>query len=150
MYAAYRAAIVYFVIFGLFLLGSGLSLFLNKIGYCADDISLYYLGNGTRSAKSVSGLMETAVPHLGAIGFFVMVAAHFMLFASKKAKLHAVKIATILFAASMLDILCGFFILQHDSVWIWIKLASFTVFMVAGVYLLLMVLFYALWHAPSQ
>jgi hypothetical protein len=149
MHRAYRFAIVYFVLFGLMLLLSAGALFLSKIGFSAEAVSLYYLGSDTVAGKSPYGLLETAVPHLGAMGLYIMVTAHFLLFAPAGAKRRAVAPAVALFLAAALDIVSGAFVAAGYQTWIWIKLAAFAALMTLCLYLSLLILYYAFWHSLS-
>ena len=149
MHRAYRFAIGYFALFGLLLLGSGGWLFFAKIGMTPEAVSLYYLGSGAVAGKSAYGLLETAVPHLGAMGLFVMVAAHFLLFAPAKAKRRAVKLVPALFAAAAFDIAAGTVIASGHTAWVWVKLLAFGMLMLLSTYLLLILLYYAFWHNSS-
>ena len=149
MHRAYRFAIGYFALFGMLLLVSGGWLFTAKIGLTPDAVALYYQGSDTVAGKSAYGLLETAVPHLGAMGLFIMVAAHFMLFAPRHAKHRARLLALALFAAAAADILTGTLVASGQSFWVWIKLLAFGTLMLLGTYLLLLILYYAFWHNSS-
>ncbi len=150
MQRAYRFAIVYFALFGLLLLLSAAALFFSKIGFSAQSVQLYYLGNGTLPGKSAYGLLENAVPHLGAMGLFIMVGAHFFLFAPERAKRRTVLLAAALFAAALFDIAGGYFIASGHTVWVWIKLGAFAVLTLLGTVLMLRLIYYAYWHNLSQ
>jgi len=150
MQRAYRFAIVYFALFGLLLLFSAGALFFSKIGFSADAVRLYYLGSDTVPGKSPYGLLETAVPHLGAVGLFIMVGAHFLLFAPERAKHRTVKLALALFAAALLDIASGYFIATGHTAWVWIKLAAYALLTLLAVMLMLQLIYYAFWHNLSR
>ena len=146
MHRAYRFAIGYFALFGLLLLLSGGWLFAAKIGWTPGAVSLYYLGSETVTGKSAYGLLESAVPHLGAMGLFIMVAAHFVLFAPPKAKRRAVKIVVALFTAAATDIAAGTVVASGCGVCAWLKLFAFGSLMLLATSLLLVILYYAFWH----
>jgi hypothetical protein len=149
MHSAYRTAIGYFALFGLLLLGSGAVLFFSKIGFSPEAVTLYYLGNDESAGKSAYGLLETAVPHLGAMGLFIMVLGHFMLFAPKKPKQHAVKLTMALMVAAALDIVSGPMIAAGYTFGVWIKLVAFATLMLLGVLLALIILYFSFWHSLS-
>lgn len=149
MHQAYRFAIGYFALFALMMLFSGAWLFYCKIGFTPEQVSLYYFGDATRPGKSSYGLLESAVPHLGAMGMFIMVTAHFLLFATPRAKRLAVRLSIALFAAALLDIASGSMIAWGWSAWSWIKLGAFFTLMVLSLWLTLLVLYFAFWHSWS-
>ena len=149
MHRAYRFAIGYFALFGLLLLGSGGWLFYAKIGFTPEAVALYYGGSDTVPGKSAYGLLETAVPHLGAMGLFIMVAAHFLLFAPKRAKRLAAKLVLALFAAAACDIAAGPAVAAGFPAWSWLKLMAFALLMALATWLLLVILYYAFWHNLS-
>ena len=86
MKKSYRYAIAYFTLFGFLLLASGIWLFALKIGFSVDAITAYYLGSEAAytQPKSVHGLFEVALPHLGSMGLFIMVTGHFLIFTPSK------------------------------------------------------------------
>lgn len=141
MHQSYRFAIAYFALFGALLLISGAVLFFNKLGLSYESVELFYLGNQSYfiQPKSAYGLLETALPHLGAMGLFIFVTGHFLLFASKKQKHKAVKPVIFLFIAALLDIASGFLIVQGWTFFIWIKIVAFLLLQTIGLYLLFIV-----------
>jgi len=147
MHRAYRIAIGYFALFGLLLLISGGWLFLSKIGFSAGNVTLYYLGSDSVAGKSAYGLLETAVPHLAAMGLFIMVAVHFLLFAPGYAKKRAAKLAVALFSAAAADIASGSVIAAGFPAFSWLKLTAFAALLALSTWLLLLILYYAFWHS---
>ncbi len=147
MHQSYRYAIAWFTVFGALLLTSGALLFFSKIGFSYEAVQSYYLGSEALFSvpKSSYGLLEVALPHLGSMGLFVMVTAHFLLFASKERKRHAVKPVIALFAVALLDIVSGFLIVEGWTLFVWVKLAAFALLQLLGFYLLWL-LFSAVWH----
>jgi len=141
MHQSYRLAVIYFTLFGLLLLMSGAILFVEKLGMSYESISLFYLGSEAQftQPKSTFGLLETALPHLGAMGLFVFVIGHFLLFTPKKEKARAIVPVVLLFIAALLDIISGFIIIQGWTFFIWIKLVSFFSLQIIGLYLLFLV-----------
>ena len=138
MHQSYRIAIAYFTIFGTLLLLSGAVLFVSKLGISYESVQTFYLGNKAQftQPKSVYGLLETALPHLGAMGLFIFVTGHFLLFTTKEQKKRAIKPVIILFIAALTDIGSGFLIIQGLTFFIWIKLLSFLLLQLIGLYLL--------------
>ena len=138
MHQSYRFAIIYFTIFGTLLLLSGAVLFFSKLGISYKSISTFYLGSAAQFSQSKSsyGLLETALPHLGAMGLFIFVTAHFMLFTDKKQKQKSIAPAIALFIAALLDIASGFMIIQGFSIFVWVKIVAFMSLQLLGLYLL--------------
>ncbi len=141
MHKSYRFAIAYFAIFGALLLISGAVLFASKLGFGYESVSIFYLGTqtGFSQPKSSYGLLETALPHLGAMGLFIFVLGHFLLFTDKRQKNRAIKPLLFLFIAALLDIASGFLIIQGWMFFIWIKIAAFLLLQILGLYLLYIV-----------
>jgi len=139
---AYRLSIIYFTLFALLLLTTGATLFFSKIGFSFEAIHNYYAGNEAlfMNAKSTYGQLETLVPHLGAMGLFIMVMGHFILFASKKRRKGIVTIFILLFIAALGDIVSGLFIAKNIGLFIGVKLLSFIALIGFGYYLSLLVL----------
>jgi len=138
MKRAYRYSVLYFTLFGLLLLLSGLWLFALKIGFTPEDVTAYYLGSADtmQQAKSHYGLLETALPHFGAMGLFIMVTGHFFLFAPKHRQSYIRPIVILLFVAALLNILSPFGIIAHWSIFIWVKIIAFILLQLLGLYLL--------------
>ncbi len=135
---AYRAAILYFTFFAVMLLVSGTWLFATKIGLSPDAVTLYYLGNEAlfQMPKSSEGLLEIVLPHLGGMGLFIMVSAHFMLFAPKNRHQWAKITAIILFTTALLDIFSPYAIINGFAFFNWVKLISFFLLQSLALFLL--------------
>jgi len=146
MHQSYRFAIAYFAIFGTLLLLSGAVLFISKLGISYESVSMFYLGNVEQFSqpKSTYGLLETALPHIGAMGLFIFVTAHFMLFTSKKERQRTVLPAIILFSAALIDIGSGFLIVQGWTFFVGVKIIAFLTLQVVGLYLLFTLFKYTL------
>ncbi len=138
MHQSYRFAIAYFAIFGMLLLLSGTLLFISKLGLSYESVSLFYLGNPEKfiMAKSSYGLLEIALPHLGAMGLFIFVTGHFLLFSSKKEKQKAILPVIVLFIAALLDIASGFMIIKGWTFFVGVKIIAFLSLQLIGLYLL--------------
>ena len=147
MHQSYRIAIAWFALFGALLLASGMVLFFSKIGFSYEAVKSYYLGSEVLfiNPKSSYGLLETALPHLGSMGLFIMVTGHFFLFTTKQQKQHAIKIVISLFIVALLDIFSGFLIVEGWTFFVWIKLLAFGILQLLGLYLLWL-LFSAVWQ----
>jgi len=143
---AYRAAILYFTLFALLLLLSGTWLFASKIGLTPEAVTLYYLGNEELflMPKSPEGVLEVSLPHLGGMGLFIMVSAHFMLFAPKHRKKWAKSAAIILFIAALLDIFAPYAIINGFTIFSWVKLLAFFLLQGLALFLLWLVFLTAL------
>ena len=146
MHQSYRFAIAYFSIFATLLLLSGAFLFISKLGISYESISTFYLGDPKQFSqpKSTYGLLETALPHLGAMGLFIFVTAHFMLFTPKKERQRTILPAVILFIAALLDIGSGFLIVQGWTFFVAVKIIAFLTLQIVGLYLLYTLFKYAL------
>ena len=147
MHQSYRVAIAWFALFGALLLASGMVLFLSKIGFSYEAVKSYYLGSETLfiNPKSSYGLLETALPHLGSMGLFIMVTGHFLLFSDQRKKRLAKKTVVFLFIAALLDIFSGFLIVEGWTFFVWVKLLAFGMLQLLGLYLLWL-LFSAVWQ----
>jgi len=142
VHQSYRFAIAYFTIFGALLLASGAALFVSKLGVTYESVASFYLGSKSAFSqpKSTYGLLETALPHLGAMGLFIFVTGHFILFTTKAQKQKAIKLVILLFLAALLDIGSGFLIVQGLTLFIWVKITAFFLLQLIGLYLLFIVL----------
>jgi len=144
MQQSYRWAIAYFTLFSLALLASGAALFWLKTGMTPSGVTLYYAGGNAAPGKSTLGLLETAVPHMGGMGLFIMVTAHFMLFGPKTQKRRTARIAVILFVSALPEIGAGFAAAAGVGGAVYVKLGAFAVLAVLGSVLALTVFFTAL------
>ncbi|QSZ41879.1 hypothetical protein GJV85_07080 [Sulfurimonas aquatica] len=130
MQLIYKYAILYFLLFSLALLVSGLVIFDDKIGLSYQSVLDYYLGNEEKFivAKSPQGLLKIILPHIFSFGLFVMVILHFLAF-TKHAKNKNVSIliyAT--FFVSFLELASPFLILQGVEFFAYVKIISFVTF----------------------
>lgn len=136
MKTAYLFALSYFSAMSLLLLASGVWIFVENIGFSIEAVVLYYAGDATAgvSAKSLYGQLEVAVPHLGAMGLFIMVVTHFLLFAPKKRRKHLGVIAICTFAAALLNIASGIAVSSGWLLFASVKLAAFALFCAAALF----------------
>jgi len=144
MHQSYRYAIAYFCLFAFALLASGAALFYQKMGIGCVGVGAYYLGSGLAPGKSTAGILEAAVPHLGGMGLFIMVSAHFMLFGPGASKRRAAKRAALLFAAALAEIAAGFFAAAGMPGAACVKFAAFVLLTGLGAWLLFTVFLTAL------
>jgi hypothetical protein len=142
MKTAYLFALSYFAIMALLLLASGIWIFVEKIGFTPGAIVAYYAGDEAlgRSAKSIYGQLEVTVPHLGAIGLFIMVIMHFLIFVPKKRQKYLVIIALITFSAALLNIASGIFVSVGYHTFAMLKLIAFSLFSLMLFWILSLVL----------
>lgn len=141
MKKSYRYAITYFALMSILLLISGTWLFAAKIGFSPEALSAYYLGDAARytQPKSMHGLLEVALPHLGSTGLFIMVTGHFLIFTPAKKRRMAVVLVIALLAAALLNILSPFGIIAGFTLFAWLKLFAFATFEILGLLLLWLV-----------
>lgn len=142
MKTTYLFAIAYFALMSLLLLGSGLWLFIEKIGFDVEDIMIYYAGDSTLGlpAKTLYGQLEVVVPHLGAMGLFIMVMTHFLIFAPKERRTALIPIAIVTFLSAFLNTVSGLAISYGMNIFAYIKLGSFILFSITTIYLLFLLL----------
>ena len=138
MHQSYRFAIIYFVLFGVLLLVSGALLFLTKMGLSVEGVQSFYLGSAVHFAqpKTPYGLLETALPHLGAMGLFIFVLGHFMLFGTKQEKRQSILPVKLLFVAALVDIGSGFMIIEGWHLFVTLKIIAFLTLQLTAFYLL--------------
>lgn len=135
----YKTAIIYFLLFSLLLLLSGILLFEDKIGFSVVAVLTYYLGDTESfiTAKSLGGTLKVALPHIFAFGLFSMVLLHFLIFTKQRRSRQIKLLIYLIFVSSFLEIFSAFFIILGADVFAYIKL--FTFFLFEGL------LFYLLW-----
>ncbi len=127
MQEAYRYTILYFLLFGVLLLGSSFLLFEEKVGFSTHAILEYYLGNEEKFLieKSWSTILKIILPHIFAFGLFFMVVLHFLIFTKyKKTKLFQVLIYAIFFTG-FLELFSPYFIILGFDFFAYVKLFSF-------------------------
>lgn len=128
--ALYNIPILYTLIYTVFILMSGLWLFLLSQGFDTGEGLTSTLKNIiiTPANKSIEGLIEVITPHLFAIGTLIFVAAHFMLFSTKVPQNISLKITILLFVFALFDLFSYFAIIFGLVVSGWIKLVALSVF----------------------
>ena len=138
MYKAYKISIIYFSMFSLLLLLSGIFLFGDKIGFSIEDINNYYLGNSEQfsEAKTYSGILKIILPHLFSFGLFCMVILHFLIFTDKKLEKSTIVLVYLTIGSAFFELFSPFFILLGASFFACVKIISFFVFNLAITYAL--------------
>lgn len=141
----YKLIIVYFIFFGLLLLGSSIALFITKMGMEPQGVLNYYAGNETLfiPSKSIEGMLEILWRHVGSIGLFIMVVGHFFLFGSKQDKKFTLYAVITLFIATLINLFSPFGIQNGFYVFALLKLLSILLFTLVWLmlfYLLFMLL----------
>lgn len=141
MKKSYRYAVTFFALFSVLLLASGTWLFALKIGFSPQEVTAYYLGDAASytQPKSLYGLLEVALPHLGSMGLFIMVTGHFLIFTPVKQRRLAVMLITGLFLAALANILSPFGIIAGLTQLVWLKLFAFALLQILGLLLLWLV-----------
>ncbi len=136
----YRYAIVYFTLFGVLLLCSGIWLLGMKAGFSLEALTQYYLGSDVMMtrAKSNTGLLEVAVPHMGAIGLFIMVTSHFILFTPQRERRRMMWLMALWFLSALGNVFAPFVVIAGFDAFVGVKLMAFFLFQFLG--------FYFLWH----
>jgi len=141
----YRLSIIYFCIFSVMLLLSSIVLFGYKIGFSVESVIEYYLGNEELfiQAKSFGGILETITPHSFAIGLFVMVVSHFILFIKKAKSRLNISIIITLFITLFIEIFSPILIINGYTIFAVLKFVSFIIFEILSLYLVSIVYFSA-------
>lgn len=108
-------------------LASGIWLFIEKYGLSAYDVFTYFSGDKQKfiPAKSLEGLMETAVPHFIAVSTTIFVYAHFLLFTTIISENKKKLLILALFVSALMNIFSGFGIIQGHELFAWIKVFAF-------------------------
>ncbi len=137
MKKAYKYSIVYFLLFSLLLLSSGIMLFEEKIGFSIEAIQDYYLGNTSEfiPAKTASGVLKIVLPHIFAFGLFSMVIMHFLIFTKQRNKTKTRILIYLIFISALLEIGSPFFIILGADIFSYVKLISFVLFEILIIYI---------------
>ncbi len=132
MKKAYLFALFYFCIFGVLLLASGIWVFAEKAGFAPQDVMMYYGGDESAGipAKSLYGQLEVVVPHLGAMGLFIMVCVHFMMFVPRPRWHRIRRLSIVAFLSALASIGSGILISEGYAVFAFVKLAALVLFYV--------------------
>ena len=134
----YHIPISYMLLYTLFILGTGIWLFLLSQGL-AETGSVYVLLQKVIAdpiAKSMHNFIEVATPHMFAMGSLLFVVAHFMLFSTKISQKTSLTVSMLLFALLLFNIFSYGAISLGFVVSGWIKL--FSMFLFIGMFLVLL------------
>ncbi|MBE0498860.1 MAG: hypothetical protein IBX43_06405 [Campylobacterales bacterium] len=106
---------------------SGIWLFIEKYGLTPGEVYLYFAGDEANfiMAKSVEGLLETAVPHFVAVSATIFVYAHFLLFTKEISEKRKQLLIFGLFLTALIDIFSPLGILYGCELFAWLKVLSF-------------------------
>jgi hypothetical protein len=110
--------------------GSAAALFALKLGPGPARVREFYLGSEARFtvARSLSGLLEVALPHLVAIPLAVFVVAHLIGFLGVVQRRALTTLVAVTFASALAGILASFGVRYVAPGLAWAKVASFCVF----------------------
>ncbi len=130
MNISYIFSVFYFSLMALFLLFSGVWIFIEKIGLSIDSIIRYYAGSTVDgiTEKSLYGQLEVMVPHLGAMGLFIMVTIHFLVFTPLRRKKYFLLFSTGVFITAFLNIVSGMVVSFGIEQFAAVKLTAFVLF----------------------
>ena len=106
------------------------AMFTSQIGGSFHSIQEFYLGSPQLMTPplSRSRLLETAVPHLAAIGLMALVLCHFLIFIPQISPRTKWTLGLAFSLSGLLDIGGGFFVRYYGSVFIVLKALSFLTF----------------------
>jgi len=137
MTKAYKHAIVYFLLFSILLVISGIMLFEHKIGFSVQGVTEYYLGSEERfiAKKSSAGVLKIVLPHIFAFALLSMVLLHFLIFTKHRDTAHTKTLIYALFTSAALEIFSPFMILLGAGFFVFIKIASFVLFEALIIYI---------------
>jgi len=130
MTKAYKYSIVYFLVFSLLLILSGVLLFEYKIGFSVEQISSYYLGDEDKfiNPQTSSSILKIITPHIFAFGLFIMVLLHFLIFTKKRSSKTLKAVIYLTFLSAILELLSPFGIINNIEFFAYVKLLSFIIF----------------------
>ncbi|WP_373003313.1 hypothetical protein [Sulfurimonas sp.] len=137
MQRAYKLSIVYYLVFSLLLIASAVMLFEYKIGFSYGGIVDYYLGNEDKfiPAKSTSGILKTALPHIFSFGLISMILLHFLVFTKLRYKKSTLTVIYLTFFSAILEIFTPMLIVNGFEFAALLKLLSFFVFLALVLYI---------------
>ncbi len=134
----YHIPISYMLIYTVFILGTGIWLFLLSQGLAESGnmLSTLYKIIQTPEPKSLHNFIEVATPHMFAMGSLLFVVAHFMLFSTKISQRTSLIVSMLLFVFLIFNIFSYGAISLGLVVSGWIKL--FSLFLFVGMFLILL------------
>jgi hypothetical protein len=130
MHKAYKVSILYFSIFTLMLLVSGIMIFESKIGFEVNRALAYYIGDKELflTAKSNSGILKSALPHIFAFALLSMVTLHFLVFTRYRNKAIVKILLYTILSAQFFEIFSPFLIINISDIFIYLKIVSFFIY----------------------
>lgn len=126
----YRSVLVGFGFFLLLMGATAAALFVMKLGISAADIEAYYRGSEARFTRprTLTGLLEVAVPHLAAIPVVAFITLHLVTFARVLDARFSRNLARLSFAVVAGSIAAGFAVRYVAPSLSWMKLLTFVAF----------------------
>ncbi|MCB0363437.1 MAG: hypothetical protein KDD35_11975 [Bdellovibrionales bacterium] len=123
-------------------LGTVVYLFYQKLGWSLNSIQSFYLGDPGRfiASQSRAGLLETAVPHLAAIGLTSFIICHLLIFIPHLSPKIKWTLGLTLLLSGLFDIASGFFILYFGPSFALGKLIFAFLFQISYLAILLTIL----------
>ncbi len=136
----YHIPIRYMLVYTVFILGTGIWLFLLSQGLAESGSMLSTLHKiiQTPEPKSLHNFIEVATPHMFAMGSLLFVAAHFMLFSTRISQRTSLIVSMLLFVFLLFNIFSYGAVSLGLVVSGWIKLLS--MFLFVGMFLVLLVM----------
>lgn len=137
----YKIPIAYMLVYVVFILFTGLWLFLLSQGLNSSDGMMDTLMSIVNSpeSKSLHHFIEVAAPHMFAMGAMVFVLSHFMLFSTKISQSTSLIVAMSLFVFTLLNIFSYGAISLGLLISGWVKLLSMFIFVLLFLLMLFMV-----------
>jgi hypothetical protein len=125
--APHRAPALAFALYLLVSAGSGAVLFFLKLGVRAERVAEFYLGSEARFAapRTLSGLLEVALPHLVAVPLVLFAASHVVGFARTVGPRAYSALLGLSFGSALAGILAGFGVRFVAPGLAWVKLGAF-------------------------
>jgi hypothetical protein len=129
----FRGPALAFALFLLVSAASGAVLFLLKLGAGVADVQSFYLGSEARFAapRSLTGILEVALPHLVAIPLVLFAASHVIGFARAVGRRAHAALVWISFGSALAGVGAGFGVRWVSPSIAWLKLGSFVALEVA-------------------
>lgn len=129
---------MYFGVFVLLLLISGVMIFAQKTSFSPVGVLHYYIGYEVKfiTAKTNIGLLKLVSPHIFAFALLSMILLHFLVFTRFKQKVRIV--IYLLFGVQFLEIFTPFLIINVAPLFVYLKLLSLFVYLMLLLSILLL------------
>jgi hypothetical protein len=130
MHKAYKASILYFSIFTIMLLVSGIMIFESKIGFDVQRALGYYIGDKELfvAAKTNGGILKLALPHIFGFALLSMVVLHFLIFTKFRKRIFVKVLLYTILVAQFFEIFTPFLIINISEIFIYLKILSFFIY----------------------